>query len=284
MRIFGLILVSAIQISCEDVKEIQHCLEIDYQFDTEIAYEFPSSDKIVVKSYYPDGILYDSATLNNCTKVGLRKMYFKEDEYTRYFHFENDTLNGLDSCVSDDGIVLANGLNLNGVKIKEWIWKNKDGSLLRYEYFDLKGERMYKVNYETKGKPVITGHPIALLAFVSNKVVIDSLVDNGEIDIISWLATPPNSNCRMFICEVNRVTGLFDGNPDLFKQYTIKSRKGEPWILKYHFKQKGNVDLLFQYYIKNLENGKEEKATLIKKFYVNNGDVHQGSDTTINLR
>ena len=46
MRIFGLILVIAIQISCEDVKEIQHCLEIDYQFDTEIAYEFPSSDKI----------------------------------------------------------------------------------------------------------------------------------------------------------------------------------------------------------------------------------------------
>jgi|TARA_B110000261_G_C13036103_1_gene338316 hypothetical protein len=40
-------------------------------------------------------------------------------------------LHGLDSCVSDKGVILANGINQNGVKIEEWIWKNNRESVLK---------------------------------------------------------------------------------------------------------------------------------------------------------
>ena len=109
------------------------------------------SNSYLVLKYFDDGVLKDSTPYINSKRNGIRRFYFRDEGYSNWVTYKNDTVNGLVWAKYIDETIYYTGEMKDSLRLGEWFFYHENGNLSEYEFLSRAGTSQYLREYDVEG-------------------------------------------------------------------------------------------------------------------------------------
>ncbi|MBL4651801.1 MAG: hypothetical protein JKY53_02900 [Flavobacteriales bacterium] len=214
------------------------------------------SNSYLVLKYFDDGVLKDSTPYINSKRNGIRRFYFRDEGYSNWVTYKNDTVNGLVWAKYIDETIYYTGEMKDSLRLGEWFFYHENGNLSEYEFLSRAGTSQYLREYDVEG--IYLQHDgKALIEFIYMRDTI--LVDKPYYFEVT-LATPPNCKTVFYSTDM-KTNGEYSNVVD----YGFESN---PLVSSVKFNSPGEHVKKFGWAIEDTVTGEIEKGSLTELIFV----------------
>jgi hypothetical protein len=154
------------------------------------------------KTYYETGEIQEEKNYKLGKKEGLQKTYFKNEKLERTVTFKNGIQEGEAVGYYENGKRKLQGFWKNGKGYGNAIYYYPDGKLQHYNCYDLFGEIMYVIKWDSLGNK-LKEEGLAISINRQINYPSDSVPQGKELILYYTAAQPPNYKTIVKIKEVN---------------------------------------------------------------------------------